>query len=362
MNSIVFRKPTHIYCSDSCPHGSGGYSHKGWAWRWYLPENLRFRALNNLLDYLAAIISPWVDILAGQLGHQDCATLMTNSTTAEGWLRKSNFTELGESPTQASVRIEAARKFATLMIEFGIKLYSQWFRGPVNEVADALSRDNDRSDEELTHVIKTFCSSQVPSHFKILQLPSKIISWLTVLLLKLPVNERYNEPHTISKIRRGDDGRSTWNQSESRTTYSSKTSLQNNDTCSSERLPWLSEKPDFLRSTHDPLVASTVSSTIQYLCSTFRENGYPNPTLNEDGQFAFILQRELRPFKNLNPPDKHQAAVPMSVISAINKRNSSELKRATAQLTTLGIFFAMRSCEYLKVHQSEQRRTGIIRL
>ena len=118
----------------------------------------------------------------------------------------------------------------------------------------------------------------------------------------------------------------------------------------------------FLRSTHDPLVASTVSGTIQYLCSTFRENGYPNPTLDEDGQFAFILQRELRLFKNLDPPDKHQAAVPMSVISAINKQNSSELERVTAQLTTLGIFFAMQSCKYLKVHQSEQRRTDIIRL
>jgi hypothetical protein len=118
----------------------------------------------------------------------------------------------------------------------------------------------------------------------------------------------------------------------------------------------------FPRSAHDPLVASTVSGTIQYLCLTFRENGYPNPTLDGDGQFAFILQRELRLFKKLNPPDKHQAAVPMSVISAINKRNSSELERATAQLTTIGIFFAMRSCKYLKVHQSEQRKTDIIKL
>ena len=32
LNSIAFRKPTHIYRSDSCPHGLGGYSHKGWAW------------------------------------------------------------------------------------------------------------------------------------------------------------------------------------------------------------------------------------------------------------------------------------------------------------------------------------------
>ena len=159
---------------------------------------------------------------------------MTDSTTAKGWLKKSNFTELGEYPIQASVQIKAARKFATLMMEFGIKLYSQWFRGTVNEVADALSRDKDQSDKELTHVIKTFCPSQVPSHFKIHQLPSKIISWLTALLLKLCVNKRYNKAHTRSKIGHGNDGRSTWNQSESRATNSSRISPVNNDTRSSE--------------------------------------------------------------------------------------------------------------------------------
>jgi hypothetical protein len=108
LNNIAFRRPTHIYKSDSCPAGLGGYSNRGWAWRWYLPKNLLFRASNNLLEHLAAVISPWVDILAGCLKNQDCILSMTNSTTAEGWLKKSNFSKLGESPIQASVRIEAA--------------------------------------------------------------------------------------------------------------------------------------------------------------------------------------------------------------------------------------------------------------
>jgi hypothetical protein len=56
LNSIAFRRPTHIYRSDSCPAGLGGYSDKGWAWRWYLPKNLLFHASNNLLKHLAAII------------------------------------------------------------------------------------------------------------------------------------------------------------------------------------------------------------------------------------------------------------------------------------------------------------------
>ncbi len=75
---------------------------------------------------------------------------MTDSTTAKGWLRKSNFMELGESPKQASARIEAARKHASLFLKNGIKSYSQWFEGERNKVADALSHDDDRNDEELT--------------------------------------------------------------------------------------------------------------------------------------------------------------------------------------------------------------------
>jgi hypothetical protein len=56
LNTIAFRQPTHIYRSDLCPAGLGGYSHKGWAWRYYLPPELQICASNNLLEYLAAII------------------------------------------------------------------------------------------------------------------------------------------------------------------------------------------------------------------------------------------------------------------------------------------------------------------
>jgi hypothetical protein len=42
MNLIAFRKPTHIYRSDSCPFGLGGHSDEGFAWRFEIPEDLRF--------------------------------------------------------------------------------------------------------------------------------------------------------------------------------------------------------------------------------------------------------------------------------------------------------------------------------
>ena len=58
LNMIAYRKPTHVFRSDSCPRGLGGYSHTGWAWRYYLPKDLQFRASNNLLEHLASIITP----------------------------------------------------------------------------------------------------------------------------------------------------------------------------------------------------------------------------------------------------------------------------------------------------------------
>ncbi len=132
---------------------------------------------------------------------------MTNSTTAGGWLKKSNFSKLGKSPEQASARIEAARMHTSLFPKKGIKTYSQWFKGEENNVANALSHDNNRSNNKLTLIIKSFCPLQVPSCFKILQLPKEIISFLTALLHKLPVKEQLREEHTRSKLGCGGDGR-----------------------------------------------------------------------------------------------------------------------------------------------------------
>ena len=57
LNSIAFRWPTHNYRSDACPAGLGGCSHKGFAWHWYLPKELRFRALINLRLYHLGLMS-----------------------------------------------------------------------------------------------------------------------------------------------------------------------------------------------------------------------------------------------------------------------------------------------------------------
>ena len=60
--------------------------------------------------------------------------------------------------------------------------------------------------------------------------------------------------------------------------------------------------------------------------------------------------------------EKHQKAIPISIISTLAKQQLSELDRAIIQLTGLDIFFAFRSCEYLDVPYAEHGQTEILRL
>jgi hypothetical protein len=75
---------------------------------------------------------------------------MMDSTTSEGWTRKTNFKE-DEHGIQATIRIEVACSYASCFMTHRIHKYSKWFLGIKNQVADAFSRDMDRTDKELTH-------------------------------------------------------------------------------------------------------------------------------------------------------------------------------------------------------------------
>ena len=239
MNLLVYRKPTKVYRSDSCPAGLGGYSSNGYARRFYIPPELQFRASNNLLEHIGSIITPWVDVIEKRLGPGDCSLSMTDSSTSEGWARKTNFKEDGEEPIQATIRLEVARSEQRRNMEKKIRNYSQWFPGRHNTVSDALSRDDDRDDEKLTNILRTFAPSQMPSRFKIVPLPNKIVSWLTSLLRRLPVKERLREAHTRTKLGRGTDGVNTAKKSDSKKTSSSNTSPEATESDSWEPLPWL---------------------------------------------------------------------------------------------------------------------------
>jgi hypothetical protein len=185
INLLGFRSPDWIYYSDSCPAGLGGYSDQGFMWCFRIPDDLLLRASNNLLEFLAAIMAPWVDIINGRLSSGDSALSMTDSTTTEGWMQKSNFSKHSVVPVQARTRVNAARKYAKIFMHADVKSYSQWFPGKRNNIADALSWKWQRTNDELTQILRSLFPNQMPDRFGILPLPSEISSWLISLLQQL---------------------------------------------------------------------------------------------------------------------------------------------------------------------------------
>jgi hypothetical protein len=132
-------------------------------------------------------------------------------------------------------------------MNLGIRDYSQWFPGKENIIADALSREIHLTDTQLISLLRTSVPTQVPSNFKIVPLPSEISSWLTSLLLKLPVQEQFKEEHTLTTLDHGNDGQTTWHPSDSETISSSNLSTQSNAPTSLELSESQYEKADSLR-------------------------------------------------------------------------------------------------------------------
>ncbi len=111
MNLLAFRTPDRVYYYDSCPAGLKDNSNQGNAWQFKVPDKLKFQATNNLLKFLAAVITPWIDIVKGRLNQGDCALSMTDSTTAERWMKKSNFIKPNDNPIQATTCVDVARHY-----------------------------------------------------------------------------------------------------------------------------------------------------------------------------------------------------------------------------------------------------------
>ena len=125
MNLLTYRSPDAQYKVDACPKGMGGFSKTGRAWRLELPQHLRGRAHINLLEFIASLVSIWIDIAEQNTKPFDCLLAMGDSTTAIGWL------QMGENMAvdDFQARTKVARKLASLMIDNDMYLYSQWFAG-----------------------------------------------------------------------------------------------------------------------------------------------------------------------------------------------------------------------------------------
>ena len=227
LNNITFRQPTHIYYSDACPFGLGGYNHWGKAWRWSIPPELRFKATINMLEHIASTIGPWIDILNDDLPPSSCTLSMTDSTTSAGWLRKSNFANVDETKLHTQAKMKTSRMHASRLLKHDIREYSQWFPGNRNVVADSLSRDFHINDNSLTNLFRSNFPQQIPPRFNIAPLPLEISSWICAWLREMPNSQQRLEEHQPSTIEHGFDGSNSWKRLIFPAIFSSNPSIRN---------------------------------------------------------------------------------------------------------------------------------------
>jgi hypothetical protein len=243
MNLLTHRRPTHLLFSDACPKGLGGYSAvSGRAWRWQVPEEFlsSVRSMNNLLEFLAALTTIWLELEAPSTPKLSCLLALGDNTSAVGWLHKANV-----DPAKNIALQVATRKLATLLMEADCCIYSQHFRGVFNNTADVLSRRHDLTDVDITAFILSHYHDQVPASFQVVPLPDYITCWMTWLLQKNRELWEFREGQQRKRKGCGDAGNSTFKESTTPTTYTCKTSNPSCRSESSEPLEQLSDEGTF---------------------------------------------------------------------------------------------------------------------
>jgi hypothetical protein len=164
LNYITYHCPTLISWSEACPGGMGGYDSMGNAWQFKLSneDSAACQSQNNSLEFIAAFISVWVVIMDKQVQKETCFLALCDNSSGEGWLHKANIDESKNLPLHM-----AARKFAGTLLQVDCCLYSQHIAGPLNVVADTVSRRFDLSHKDLTSFILSNYTKQVPHSFRI---------------------------------------------------------------------------------------------------------------------------------------------------------------------------------------------------
>jgi hypothetical protein len=184
----------------------------------------------------------------------------------------------------------------------------------------------------------------MPESFRISPLPKEISSWLTSLLQQLPVSEQLREHHTTTGLALGDDGKNGASPLDATTSILTSSARLSKIFYS---VPVREGRFSFNRT--DALVEGTVRCAISHVVQAFWESGRQNPTKDADNMLSVLLSRQFRAYRNDDPKEVQQKALPFIVLEELAKRQVSELDRGVSQLTICAGFFACRSCEYLKV-------------
>jgi len=214
MNLITIRNPTRIAWSDSCPFGLGGYTLRGRAWRIKVPREAPFYgddSVNNVLEFLGMGVSVLLMLQEARDESEDFPSLLAlgDNTSAIAWLHRSGRVARNWRYYPAVKFI--ARTVARAVLDGKSQLSTQHIAGEKNVVADILSfagdvrgkcsketQDNPPNDE-LTHRIHLSLPQEIPSGFRIQDLPSETESFV---LLAMQIISRSWRGKTNRRTRR----------------------------------------------------------------------------------------------------------------------------------------------------------------
>ena len=214
MNSVVFRLPQVCYFEDACNYGIGGWNSYGDYYDYDIPKEYLGRAHINELEFLANLVHLWIDIENGKIEKGTCVLIMGDSTTAMGWIHGSKYKGESERVEHYQFRLKIAWKLAELALDNDIVIYSQWFPGKHNIIADSLSRDTHLSDKTRISLFNSFFPPQEAPGFQRSTIPNKISSFVSSILLALPKPKQIPQERTNSEIATGSSGRSSLTESE----------------------------------------------------------------------------------------------------------------------------------------------------
>jgi hypothetical protein len=71
---------------------------------------------------------------------------------------------------------------------------------------------------------------------------------------------------------------------------------------------------------------------------------------------SILLSQQFRAYRNNDPKQVQQKALPFAVLNKLSKRQATDLDKAIVQLTISAAFFACCSCKYLNVPKRKNEK------
>ena len=105
------------------------------------------------------------------------------------------------------------------------------------------------------------------------------------------------------------------------------------------------QRNQFFATKKKMLPHGTVKSAILDVSASFWTHLPIDPTLDSSGQTFLISQRQLRGYMSLDPPTKHQKAIPTKLVLHTYKQKNTHLNTSISKLIAGTFFFIVLSCE-----------------